>query len=154
MRSHYYSLQLKWIGNTGNGTKTYTGYSRNHEVSIMGKPTLPGSSDPAFRGDPTRYNPEELLLAAIANCHMLWFLHFCSENKIVVEKYEDNPTAIMQEKSSGAGRFIEATLHPNVTISSGDTTLIDELHEKAHQFCFVAQSLNFPVKCEGTFFSV
>ena len=148
-KTHFYALHLRWTGNTGHGTKTYSGYSRNHEVTIAGKPMLPGSSDPSFRGDATRYNPEELLLAAISNCHMLWFLHLCAEYKINVTAYEDSPTSIMQEDQTGGGKFTEATLHPVVTVASGDVALIDALHEKAHGFCFVAQSLNFPVHCSG-----
>jgi organic hydroperoxide reductase OsmC/OhrA len=149
MKTHHYALELNWTGNTGAGTKTYAGYSRNHEFFSTGKPVVPGSSDPSFRGDPKRYNPEELLLAAIANCHMLWYLHFCSENKITVTHYTDQPTATMQEETNGAGKFTEAVLHPQVTISNGDAGLAHALHDKAHEFCFVAQSLNFPVKCDA-----
>ncbi len=110
MKKHHYSLLLHWTGNTGNGTTNYRDYERSHEISIEGKPLILASSDPSFRGDPGRYNPEELLLASLSGCHMLWFLHLCADNKIIVVDYYDQPTATMQENKEGSGRFTEAVL--------------------------------------------
>lgn len=118
-------------------------------MSAPGKPELFGSSDPAFRGDPTRYNPEELLLASLSSCHMLWFLHLCAEAGIVVLDYVDNPTGVMEETAEG-GAFKEATLRPIVTVKEGSEALINELHQKANKKCFIANSVNFPVKHKAT----
>jgi organic hydroperoxide reductase OsmC/OhrA len=150
MKKHQYSLQMNWIGNTGTGTASYNSYSRNHEYKVPGKPVLAGSSDPAFKGDPSRYNPEELLVASLSSCHMLWFLHLCSVAGIVVISYEDQPAATMEEDAYGAGRFTDAVLRPRVVIAGGDPEKATALHHKAHEFCFIAQSVNFPVRCEGT----
>ncbi|MBS1558534.1 MAG: OsmC family protein [Bacteroidetes bacterium] len=148
MKEHRYTLKLTWTGNLGQGTKSYTSYSRHYVYSAVGKPDLPGSSDPSFRGDPSCYNPEDLLVGIISSCHMLWFLHLCSVNHIIVEKYEDNPTGIMMEGKEGNGKFTEVVLRPHVTISAGDRKQAELLHQEAHRFCFIANSVNFPVKCE------
>src|SRR5579871_3952493 len=102
MKQHHYSIELRWTGNLGNGTKTYKTYSRNHEILSPGKPVLPGSSDPVFRGDSSRYNPEELLVASLSSCHMLWFLHLCADNGIVVTDYQDSPSGTMVEAPDGS----------------------------------------------------
>lgn len=143
---HHYKTTIKWTGNKGQGTKDYRSYDRNHTVLVDGKQNILCSSDPSFRGDKTRYNPEELFLASIASCHMLWYLHVCADNGIVVEDYSDHATGIMQETEDGGGHFTEVTLHPVVTVK--DKTMIDtanELHKKANQFCFIANSCNFPI---------
>ncbi len=150
MKEHHYSLTMTWTGNTGEGTKSYQSYSRNHVYKSNGKPEIPGSSDPSFRGDASRYNPEELLVGTLSSCHMLWYLHLCSENGIVVESYVDNPTGTMIEEKNGSGYFTEVILKPAVTISQGDVSKAEELHEEAHKFCFIANSVKFPVKCEST----
>lgn len=148
-KTHHYPIAVKWTGNTGQGTASYRAYDRAHEISVTGKPIILGSSDPAFRGDPTRYNPEELLVASLSTCHMLWYLHLCAEAKIVVIDYEDNPIGTLIETSEGGGRFSEVTLRPVVTVTAGsDSTLAEHLHEKAHHLCFIANSMNFPVRCE------
>jgi organic hydroperoxide reductase OsmC/OhrA len=148
-KRHAYSLDVKWTGNLGEGTASYRGYSRAHEISAAGKPTLPGSSDPAFRGDNARWNPEELLVASLSTCHMLWYLHLCSEAKIVVVDYADHPTGDMVEEADGGGRFTEVVLHPTATLRAGaDAALAERLHEKAHHLCFIARSVTFPVRCE------
>ncbi len=147
MKEHAYKLTIKWTGNRGNGTSDYRSYGRDHVISTDNKPDILGSADPAFRGDRTKYNPEELLIAALSSCHMLWFLHFCADRGIVVMDYTDNPTGIMTETESGNGQFREVTLNPIVTIT--DKTMLDKLdglHEKAHEFCFIANSVNFPVR--------
>jgi organic hydroperoxide reductase OsmC/OhrA len=150
MKDHYYQTKLTWTGNLGAGTSHYTSYSRDFIILADGKPTIMGSSDPAFRGDSTRYNPEEMLLAAIASCHMLWYLHLCSANGIVVTRYEDNAKGIMSEEKNGAGQFKEVVLRPLIKISQGEVSLARGLHTQAHEFCFIARSLNFPVFFEPT----
>lgn len=116
---------------------------------VSGKPTILGSSDVAFRGDPTKYNPEELLLASVSSCHMLWYLHLCATNSVVVTNYLDQPIGIMQENKDGSGKFVEVILKPVVTITdNSDQLQAAQLHQQAHQYCFIANSLNFPVKCQ------
>jgi organic hydroperoxide reductase OsmC/OhrA len=148
-KTHQYQVEVRWTGNTGQGTTNYRAYDRTHEISVTGKPIIPGSADPAFRGDPARYNPEELLVASLSTCHMLWYLHLCADAKIVVMQYVDNPIGVMMETKAGGGQFTEVTLKPTVTIASGsDLVLAEQLHEKAHHLCFVANSMNFPVRCQ------
>lgn len=141
---------MQWTGNRGQGTSNYRAYERSHEIKIEGKPSILGSSDPAFRGDKTRYNPEELFIASLSTCHMLWYLHLCAEERIVVVNYLDKATGTMIETEDGVGQFIEVLLKPVVTISeSSDPALAAQLHEKAHHLCFIANSVNFPVRCES-----
>jgi organic hydroperoxide reductase OsmC/OhrA len=148
-KHHHYKISMHWTGNTGSGTTNYRSYERAHEIFAGGKPPIPGSSDPTFRGDPSRYNPEELLVAALSACHMLWYLHLCALSNIVVVRYEDEPTGQMMETADGGGRFREVILHPRATVRKGaDLELCKELHEKSHALCFIANSVNFPVKCE------
>jgi len=151
MREHFYSLEVKWTGNLGKGTSGYTHYSRNHEISAEGKyATINASSDPAFRGEKERYNPEELFLSSISTCHMLWYLHLCADNGITVVEYIDQPEAIMEEETGKGGRFTHAVLKPKVSILEADKTdLAQSLHNKASEFCFTTQSVNFPVDTEG-----
>lgn len=147
---HQYKAAVTWTGNLGEGTSAYKTYSRNHLISIAGKPDLAGSSDAAFRGDAARHNPEDLLLASLASCHMLWYLHLCTDHGIVVMAYEDNATGTMEENENG-GRFTEVILKPRVTISDkSKTALALELHALAHKKCFIANSVNFPVKHNPT----
>ena len=146
---HHYQLQLNWTGNNGQGTAGYAAYERSHTLSIPGKPDILGSSDPVFRGDASRYNPEELLLAALSSCHMLWYLHLCAENGIVVTTYSDHPSGSMQEADNGSGRFTEVILKPKVTIK--DHKKLEKaksLHKSANQYCFIANSVNFAVHHE------
>lgn len=148
-KQHSYPIRMTWTGNTGQGTRTYTGYQRAHEYSVAGKPVIPGSSDPNFRGDATRYNPEELLVMSLSSCHMLWYLHLCAEAKIVVLSYDDSATGTMVETETTGGHFTEVTLRPRVTIEAGgDVALATSLHERAHHLCYVANSVKFPVRCE------
>lgn len=146
MKIHHYSATINWTGNTGNGTQNYTVYTRDHIISVHGKPEICASSDPAFRGDPTRYNPEELLLASLSSCHMLWYLHLCSQNGVIVTEYTDTATAVMEETTDGSGKFASAMLNPRVVVQH--TSMIEkanELHAKANAMCFIANSCNFPV---------
>lgn len=145
-KEHGYQINVTWTGNTGVGTQDYRSYERSLVVQAPGKPDLAGSSDPAFRGDVARWNPEELLLASLSACHMLWYLHLCSVNKIVVTEYQDLPTAALQIESSGEGQITGATLQPKITITAADQIeLATHLHEEAHKKCFIAKSLKFPV---------
>lgn len=148
--SHSFHATVTWTGNRGQGTASYRAYGRDHEIRVDGKPVIPASSDPAFLGDADRWNPEDMLLGSISACHMLWFLHLASEAGWVVEAYEDSAGAEMAMNPDGSGQFTHATLHPEVTISAGDPALSDSLHHKAHEMCFIARSMNFPVACEAT----
>jgi len=145
-RQHNYTATIKWIGNKGKGTSNYREFERSHIVSIDKKLDILCSSDPAFRGDKTKYNPEELLLASLSSCHMLWYLHLCSESNIIVTKYLDNATGIMIEKPNGSGYFSEVNLNPIVRVT--ENSMIEkaiELHKKANELCFIANSVNFKV---------
>ncbi len=149
-KQHRYSVHVKWTGNTGNGTKDYRAYERAHEVTAEGKPPLAGSADPAFRGDASRYNPEELLVASLSACHMLWYLHLCADAGISVLSYTDAAAGTMVETPDGGGRFAEVVLHPKVTVAAGDDAeAAVKLHDKAHELCFIANSVSFPVRCEA-----
>jgi len=148
-KTHTYVCTTTWTGNTGKGTPSYTGYSRDHLYAFPGKPDLPGSSDPAFRGDARRYNPEELLVAALSSCHMLWYLHLCAVGGISVLAYRDEATGTLQEDAERGGFFTSVVLRPKVTIArGGDPDKARALHQPAHQKCFIANSVNFPVTCE------
>lgn len=148
-KEHHYQLTLTWTGNTGSGTFDYRSYERAHTIKAANKPVIQASSDTAFRGDSTKYNPEELLVASVSSCHMLWFLHLCAQHEIVVIDYTDNPTGVMTENPDGSGRFTAVILHPVVKVSEAHMiTKTADLHEKAHKLCFIANSLNFPVKHE------
>ncbi|GAA1942711.1 OsmC family protein [Agromyces allii] len=149
-REHHYDLTLRWTGDLGRGTAGYRAYSRDHLVGHATAGELAGSSDPAFRGDPTRWNPEQLLVASIAQCHMLWYLHLATEAGIVVTGYEDAPGGTMLEEASGAGRFAEVVLRPVVTIAAGDPAVAEALHERVGEFCFIARSVNVPIRHEPT----
>jgi organic hydroperoxide reductase OsmC/OhrA len=150
--AHFYPIRMTWTGNTGTGTGHYKGYERTHEYSVPGKPVIPGSSDPAFRGDATRYNPEELLVMSLSSCHMLWYLHLCAEAGVVVTEYVDDAVGTMVEVKATGGHFTEVILRPMATLQAGsDVELATRLHEKAHHLCFVANSVNFPVRCEPSF---
>ncbi|MEV4413333.1 OsmC family protein [Catellatospora sp. NPDC049609] len=148
MGEHRYELTVEWTGDEGTGTGSYRGYRRTHEVHAPGRPTLPGSSDPAFRGEADRWNPEQLLLASLSQCHMLWYLHLCSVNGVVVTGYTDTPQATMVEDETG-GHFTEAVLRPHITVAdAGMTERALALHADANKACFIAASVNFPVRHE------
>jgi len=148
-REHSYSVSVRWTGNTGAGTSGFRNYKRDHEISAPGKPPIPASSDPAFRGDKARYNPEELLVASLSACHMLWYLHLCADVGIVVTEYHDDASGAMAETKDGGGHFTQVTLRPVVKVAGQvDPELARRLHEQAHHLCFIANSVNFPVLCE------
>ncbi|NJK53515.1 MAG: OsmC family peroxiredoxin [Leptolyngbyaceae cyanobacterium SU_3_3] len=148
-KTHLYQVEVTWTGNTGQGTAGYKTYERSHEISGTGKPVISGSSDGAFRGDRTKYNPEELLVASLSTCHMLCYLHLCAEEQLVVTRYIDHPVGKMIETDDGSGRFAEVILKPTVTVREGaNLAMTEQLHEKAHHLCFIANSMNFPVRCK------
>lgn len=148
-RRHEYTLTVDWTGNLGKGTSSYRAYSRDHVIAVAGKPPIAGSADPAFRGDDGRHNPEDLLVGSLSSCHMLWYLHLCADAGIVVLAYLDKARGTMVETDNGGGRFSEVVLHPVVTIAAdSDADLAERLHERAHELCFIAASMNFPVRCE------
>lgn len=145
---HKYALTNIWTGNTGNGTATVRGYERSHTVSITGKPDQHLTTDNKAVGDPAKLNPEDLLVTALSSCHLMSYLYLCALEGVVVVSYIDHATGIMVEHASGGGSFKEVTLNPIVTVK--DVTTIDraiELHHKAHEICYIANSVNFEVKC-------
>jgi organic hydroperoxide reductase OsmC/OhrA len=153
LKQHVYHTNLDWTGNTGTGTQTYRGYERSHVINVEGKAPMSCSSDPSFRGDKSKYNPEEMFVASLSSCHMLWFLHVCSEAGVIVLEYSDSATGIMLESDDGNGRFAEVVLHPKVKVKEGwMLEKTEALHEKARQFCFISNSCNFPVRHEGSSF--
>jgi organic hydroperoxide reductase OsmC/OhrA len=149
-RLHHYTTSIRWTGNTGQGTSGYKTYERAYEIHVSGKPTIPGSSDPAFRGDPARYNPEEMFVAALSSCHMLWYLHLCADAGVLVTAYEDQAEGTMDESATGTGRFIKVTLKPRVRVTQASAVeRANALHDRAHELCFIANSVNFPVEHEA-----
>ncbi|GAB4050956.1 OsmC family protein [Spirosoma litoris] len=150
-KQHQYNLTITWTGNKGEGTSTYRGYDRSHTISAENKSDILASSDPAFRGDKTRYNPEELLVASLSSCHMLWYLHLCAEAGIVVVEYTDKAAGTMVETSDGGGHFTEVTLYPLVVVAEESMIAkANELHHQANKLCFIAKSCNFPVHHQPT----
>jgi organic hydroperoxide reductase OsmC/OhrA len=148
-RSHHYSIDVVWTGNRGTGTAGYTAYDRSHQISAPGKPTLAGSSDPAFRGDAACWSPEELFVSSLSTCHMLWFLHLAADAGIAVTNYRDQPEGLMLENADGSGQFVRVVLHPLVeTARPAEPGLLNRLHESAHHKCYLARSVNFEVTCQ------
>jgi len=149
-RTHRYSVTVRWTGNTGTGTSNYRGYEREHEISAGAeKPVIAGSSAPEFRGNAGRWNPEELLIASLSACHKLWYLHLCADSGVQVVSYVDHAEGVMEEADDGSGKFAMVLLRPEVTITSAshrEKSL--HLHESARRMCFVANSVNFPVRHE------
>ncbi|HLV96914.1 MAG TPA: OsmC family protein [Candidatus Acidoferrales bacterium] len=147
---HRYEVTVEWTGNIGTGTSAYKAYERSHVISSgPQKPPIPGSSDPAFRGDPARWNPEELLVASLSVCHKLWYLHLCAISGVVVTSYIDRAEGEMEETADGGGHFVRVVLKPQVTIApASDIAKARELHATAHAKCFIANSVNFPVEHE------
>ena len=148
-REHRYSVSVTWSGNLGSGTSGYRDYSRNYEIGLDGKPDIQGSADPAFRGDRSRWNPEELLVASLSACHKLWYLHLAAEAGIIVTAYADRAEGVLEVGRDGAGRFKSVVLHPTVTVAKGsDVERARTLHKPAHEKCFIANSVNFLVECQ------
>ena len=151
-KTHHYPVTVAWTGNTGNGTVKPNAYSKDHEVTGDGKPVITASSDPAFNGDPARWNPEELLVASLSQCHMLWYLSRCAKHGVVVTAYVDNAEGVMAEDRNGGGRFTSVVLRPEITLAAGaDQAKADAQHHEAHELCFIANSVNFPVTVEPNY---
>jgi organic hydroperoxide reductase OsmC/OhrA len=149
--THHYDVAVRWAGDRGTGTSGLRDYDRTHVVEADGPPPLPGTSDPVFRGDVDRWNPEQLLVAALSQCHMLWYLHLCATAGVVVTAYSDQASGTMEEDPDGAGQFTEVVLRPQVEIADpamADTA--ETLHAEAHAKCFIARSVNFSVRHEPT----
>jgi organic hydroperoxide reductase OsmC/OhrA len=147
LSEHRYALTVQWTGNLGEGTSSYRGYSRDHDVLIPGLPVIKGSADPTFHGDRERYNPEQLLLAALAQCHMLSYLHVAVKHGVVVTDYRDDASGLLRLNRDGSGQFESVTLRPKVTVADGSQAdLAARLHHEANQVCFIARSVNFPVE--------
>ncbi len=152
-KTHIYRIKTEWTGSRGIGTESYRSYSRDHRIICDGKMDLLLSSDPSFRGDPARHNPEELFLSSLSSCHMLWFLHLAAEHGVVVTQYEDLAEGWMIEQSDGAGRFHDVLLNPQVsTKNEVEQNVFRELHAKANAKCFIANSCNFPIRHKATLY--
>ncbi len=146
-REHRYQTALRWTGNRGQGTGSYRAYGREHTIEVAGKAAIRGSSDPAFRGDPGCHNPEELLVASLSACHMLWYLHLCADARIVVTDYLDRAEGIMVETGPAVAKFERVILKPRIALTPGaDLEAARHLHEEAHRRCFIARSVNFAVE--------
>ena len=147
---HRYRVRSVWTGDRGTGTSGYRDYDRAVTLSIEGKPDVLASSDKPFRGDPSRWNPEDLLLAALSECHLLSYLHACVQAGVVVVAYEDDAEGLMREDGRGGGAFVEVTLRPRVTVA--EESMVDAAraaHAQAHEWCFIANSVSFPVHHEA-----
>ncbi|MBW4032235.1 MAG: OsmC family peroxiredoxin [Acidobacteria bacterium] len=148
---HSFTVSVEWRGNLGTGTSSYKAFSRDHVVRVdgmHGKHEIEGSAARAFHGDAERWNPEEQLIAALAQCHMLSYLHVATQSGVVVESYTDFATGTLHVQADGSGALVEVALHPVVTISAGDAATAQSLHAEAHRVCFIANSVNFPVRHE------
>jgi organic hydroperoxide reductase OsmC/OhrA len=147
MKTHHYEATITWTGNTGEGTKTARSYERDHIISVMGKPEIPGTSEVSLLGNKVRYNPEELLLASLSACHMLWYLYLCAQAGIIVSAYVDKASGTMQSELNGGGRFTEVILKPFITIKGFiNKKELNELHQQANKLCYIANSCNFPIQ--------
>ena len=148
-RTHTYRTVTTWTGNLGHGTTGYRSYERALETRAEGRPALEGSSDPTFRGDPARWNPELLLVASLSQCHLLWYLSLCATSGVVVLDYADDAVGEMVESADGGGHFQTVTLRPRVVVAAADMIgLAESLHDEAAAKCFIAASVNFPVRHE------
>ena len=155
MKSHQFNGSLEWSGNLGSGTSAYDQYGRNFEVNTPGKFPIQGSADPAFRGDAERINPEDFFLNALSSCHMLWYFHLCADAGVIVVDYRDEYAGVLEIGEGGVGRMTSVVLHPHVTIDAQASVanaldLAIELHPKAHEKCFIANSVTTAVSCEPT----
>jgi organic hydroperoxide reductase OsmC/OhrA len=150
-RDHVYRIANTWTGNRGTGTSGYRAYGRESEVAADGKSsTLALSADPTYRGDPRSFNPEELLVASVSSCHMLWYLHLCADAGVIVTAYRDEAEGRMAAHRDGSGEFVGIVLRPRVTIAQSDRAADAlALHERAHAMCFIARSVNFPIHVDA-----
>jgi len=151
-KQHEYSARIVWTGNAGEGTRRYRGYARTWDIATPGKPIVHCSNDPLLGGDPALPNPEDLMLATVSACHMLWYLHLACNAGIVIHNYTDEPVAVGETATNGAGRFLGATLRPRIEVEPGaDLDKAAALHGEVYQYCFIARSINFPVAYEPDF---
>ncbi|OXB02804.1 OsmC family protein [Flavobacterium pectinovorum] len=148
---HLFKAELNWASSPNPEQSASKFYSKSHKIVIEGKPVLNVSAAKAFKGDPELYNPEDLLLSSLVSCHMMSYLYVCSQNGIEILEYSDNAEATLEVNPDGSGRFVEVLLNPKVKISNQDKIdLAIELHTKANQLCFIANSCNFPVLHEAS----
>jgi organic hydroperoxide reductase OsmC/OhrA len=146
-RPHNYEISVRWTGNRGSGTRDHRSYDRAHEVAAAGPPVIMGSSDPAFRGDKAGWNPEQLLVVSLSQCHMLWYLHLAADAGVTVVAYRDDAAGTMVEEPDGSGRFTEVVLRPHVTVAEpAMVATAESLHGRIGDLCFIARSVNFPVR--------
>jgi len=151
-RQHEYGCNIEWTGNRGEGTGSYRGYDRTWDIRTPGKPVIHCSNDPLLGGDPALPNPEDLLLASLSACHMLWYLHLASKAGVIVHGYADRPIGVGETAADGAGRFLGATLRPRIEVAAGtDLSAADAIHQQIHHYCFIARSVNFPVRYEASY---
>jgi organic hydroperoxide reductase OsmC/OhrA len=154
-KTHDFTAQIVWTGDRGQGTKHYRGYDRTWSIVTPGHVPIECSNDPLLGGDPSKPNPEDLLLSSLAACHMLWYLHLASNVGIIVRGYEDAPLGVGETGPRGEGRFVQAVLRPKICVARGtDLIKADSLHQEVHHFCFIARSVNFPVRCEARYLEV
>ena len=152
-KEHDFNATLRWTGNKGKGTSTYHAYTRDWTLESAGKPAISCSNDPRLGGDPALYNPEDMLIAALSSCHMLWFLHLASNAGLTVHAYDDNPVGTGQSLPDGTGRFIRALLRPKIGLAPGsDVSIANDVHSRIHNYCFIARSVNFPVEIAASYF--
>jgi organic hydroperoxide reductase OsmC/OhrA len=150
-----FTAQIVWTGDRGDGTRQYKGYDRTWRIVTPGKPPVECSNDPLRGGDPAKPNPEDLLLASLAGCHMLWYLHLASNAGIVVRAYEDTPVGVGETGQRGEGRFVRAVLRPKITVARGaDMAKARALHQEVHHYCFISRSMNFPIEYEASYVEI
>ncbi|MER9758484.1 OsmC family protein [Mesorhizobium sp. M0138] len=152
LKKHDYTCAIEWTGNRGQGTRAYRGYDRTWDVKTPGKAVIHCSNDPLLGGDPALPNPEDLLLASVSACHMLWYLHLASDGGIVVHSYSDEPLGHGESEPTGAGRFIGVKLRPKIHVEAGaDLDKADAIHHRIHEVCYIARSVNFPIMVEAVY---
>jgi organic hydroperoxide reductase OsmC/OhrA len=153
MKIHQYNTQIIWTGNTGKGTETLNGYRRDYVIEVEGKPEIPGTSEISVQSNKVRYNPEELLQAAVSSCHMLWYLYLCAQKGIIITEYVDKSRGTMESVDQGGGRFTNITLGPKIKIKGkADLNVLNDLQDQAHHLCYIANSCNFPIAHEAEYF--
>lgn len=151
-RTHEFTSRIVWTGNRGTGTSSYRAYARDWKIAVPGRAVIHCSNDPMLGGNPDLPNPEDLLLSALSSCHMLWYLHLASAAGIVVLAYEDEPLGKGETAPDGSGRFVGATLRPEITLAAGaDLARAAAIHREIHRYCFIARSVNFPVEIAPRF---
>jgi organic hydroperoxide reductase OsmC/OhrA len=149
MKEFRYQVGVTWMGNDGSGTSSKS-FSRDLEIAAAGKPTIVGAAPSDFGGHDRSWSPEELLVGAVSQCHMLTYLFLCARNGIVVESYEDDATGTLVVEGAAGGHFREIALRPHVTISSGELDLAEKLHDDASAGCFIGRSVRAEITVQST----